>query len=440
MLYSNGRTNMNEINFIINSDDSHVVSKAINVELFNKDEYHYNFFNKKRRFYRLPNFFSNEAIDLCYISLMIYYADKKFLRKDSFDAWTRNIKIYIPVLEIDKWNTHKELLINLLSYLSGDIWNIQFRKRDYTELELKFKKNIPLRYKTDKFEFEAISMLSGGLDSFIGAIDLLNRNIDTAFLGHYGGGKGVKPYQDTINNLLIEKYKVNLNNFFNFYAAPLNCHEDSSRTRSFMFFTHAIILASSFKRKTKIYIPENGLISLNIPLTNTRLGTSSTRTTHPYYLDLFQELINKLDLNSELTNLYQFKTKGEMISECKNNKFLEDNYNKTMSCSHPDLPRYKGKSKSMHCGTCLPCIIRRSSIYSAYGTDKTQYFDPSFEEKKAKADLKSYKIGIKKFNEHMNSPFTIQIAGEIKSNMEKYSILYKRGMKELKNFLNTINE
>mgnify|MGYP006218458791 CR=1 FL=1 len=42
-------------------------------------------------------------------------------------------------------------------------------------------------------------MLSGGLDSFIGAIDLLTHNRNIGFVGHYGGGKGVKPFQDKIN-------------------------------------------------------------------------------------------------------------------------------------------------------------------------------------------------------------------------------------------------
>ena len=38
-------------------------------------------------------------------------------------------------------------------------------------------------------------MLSGGLDSFIGAIDLLTHSRNIGFIGHYGGGKGVKHFK-----------------------------------------------------------------------------------------------------------------------------------------------------------------------------------------------------------------------------------------------------
>ena len=64
-----------------------------------------------------------------------------------------------------------------------------------------------------------------------------------------------------------------------------------------MFFAHAIALATCSSNSVKLIVPENGLISLNIPLTHSRLGGSSTRTTHPYYMSLLQELICNLNIN-----------------------------------------------------------------------------------------------------------------------------------------------
>ena len=49
-------------------------------------------------------------------------------------------------------------------------------------------------------------------------------------------------------------------------------------------------------KEIELIIPENGLISLNIPLAYTRTGTSSTRTTHPHYMKMLQELIAELGL------------------------------------------------------------------------------------------------------------------------------------------------
>jgi hypothetical protein len=200
-----------------------------------------------------------------------------------------------------------------------------------------------------------------------------------------------------------------------------------------MFFTHAIILASALNKQTKLYIPENGLISLNIPLTNTRLGTSSTRTTHPYYMGMLQTLLNNLDIKVELKNPYQFKTKGEMIVDCSSPEFLKTNIAKTMSCSHPDQGRYNKEKSPSHCGSCLPCVIRRASIEKAYGFDSSSYRIPNFDSGIiAPIDLKSYKIGILDYkNNKSNTSFKIQESGPILSDQKKFEELYKRGMNEL---------
>ena len=44
-----------------------------------------------------------------------------------------------------------------------------------------------------------------------------------------------------------------------------------------------------------------------------------------------------------------------------------------MSCSHPDVGRMRGESETQHCGTCLPCVIRRAAIKSAGIKDMTTY-------------------------------------------------------------------
>lgn len=81
-------------------------------------------------------------------------------------------------------------------------------------------------------------------------------------------------------------------------------------TFSFLYvFSHAIAYASAMGKEIELIIPENGLISLNIPLAYTRTGTSSTRTTHPHYMKMLQELIAELGLQVKIKNPFQFKTK-----------------------------------------------------------------------------------------------------------------------------------
>lgn len=212
---------MKEIICRIHDDDKFVKDNAdFTVDLFSKNQYRYTFWdNNKRQLYQCGHF-SNSAIDLLYISLMVYYADRRIIRKDEDDAWTRTIKLHIPVLELEKWNENKNLLEKMLSFLSGDVWRFEFRKRELSPKEEKARTGMQRQKK--KHQPKAICMLSGGLDSFIGAIDILNEEKDVWFVGHYGGGKGVIQYQKNVIEKLISQYKLSSEQFFNFYASPLN--------------------------------------------------------------------------------------------------------------------------------------------------------------------------------------------------------------------------
>ncbi len=432
---------MRNIVFKLNTGDTFQIDNSdFEIDFTSKKDFHSTFYKFKRRIYKMPNFFQREALDLYYISLMIYYSDRKVLRNGTYDNWSRQFKLFIPVLELNKWNENKDIFTEMINYLSGDLWEFEFRQRELNSVEEKYLSSIDNHYVDKKLNINSICMLSGGLDSFIGAIDILSNNKDVAFVGHYGGGKGVKPFQDKVKTLLKTKFLVNDEQFFNFNATAIGGIEDSTRTRSFLFFSLAIILASSFDKEIKLYIPENGLISLNIPLTNTRLGSSSTRTTHPYYLELLQKLISNLGIKVKLYNPYQFFTKGEMLKNCLDSDFIKENYINTMSCSHSDQVRYSKGKKPKHCGTCLPCTIRRASIVEAFSIDYTEYEDPSYSKPKAKNELKSFKVGVLDYKENLNNKFTIQIAGDIKNNFEGFQNLYNRGMNEMSNFLDSINE
>lgn len=438
---------MDTINIICKlneNDDFSISTKALIVNLSNKAHCHYTFWDTgihhNKALKSLPRFYSFEGLDLLYISLFVFYADRRIKREMFPDAWTRKIKLYIPVLSIFKWEPQKELLEEMLSFLSGDIWEIEFRGRELNAFEETFKKKIEKNI-SEKLNFNKLCMLSGGLDSYIGAIDLLERSDNITFVSHYGGGSSGKKFIDNVHNALTEKYPLKKFEVFKFHASPLHGVEDTTRTRSFMFFAHAIVLASAVEKEIDLIIPENGLISLNIPLTNSRLGSSSTRTTHPYYMNLLQKLINGLGVQVKLYNPYQFKTKGEMIIECRNQIFLTKNITKTMSCSHPDQGRRKkGGKPSTHCGICLPCVIRRASMKKANIQDASIYWDKNFTSGKTASDnLNTYRIGIKKYINSTNNYLRIQMSGSLHENLKDYKMLYERGMQEVIELLEDLN-
>lgn len=423
-------------NFKIGNEDNFTLdNQDIVVDFTDNSKFSLTFWNNINK---MPRWYSLEAIDLLYISLAVFAADRLILRYDSPDGWGRKLELHIPVLKLDKWKANTDLLENMISFLSGDSWKFYFRERELTKKEKKHKEKHVKSKKRSK-EYEKICMLSGGLDSFIGAIDILESSKDNIlFISHYGGGKGTKEYQDVLVKVLIYKYDLEKRDFHQYYAKVAKGIEDTTRTRSFMFFSHAIAMASSLGKDIELLIPENGLISLNIPITYSRLGTSSTRTTHPYYFKLFQELLNNLEIPVVLKNPYQFYTKGEMMINCKNQKLLQDNLSNTMSCSHPDNGRMLGEKQTRHCGYCWPCVIRQAAIKKANIYDESLYRDSKFNSDGiSKVSFNSYQLGMEQFNSKY-AFMTIQKSGPISENIDLFSQLYVRGMEEVKNYLEDI--
>ena len=109
-----------------------------------------------------------------------------------------------------------------MNYLSGDKWELEFRKRDLLPYEIKLSEKI-LKSTDQKYSYNEICMFSGGLDSFIGVIDLLEENTNNRlYVSHYGGGSGAIKFQNSLRTELIEKYKIKKNCFYKFYAAAIN--------------------------------------------------------------------------------------------------------------------------------------------------------------------------------------------------------------------------
>jgi hypothetical protein len=118
------------------------------------------------------------------------------------------------------------------------------------------------------------------------------------------------------------------------------------------------------KRK-EIIIPENGYMSLNVPLNSNRISSLSTKTTHPIYMAYLQEIWNEVGIDVDLSLPYKYKTKGELLMECKSQSLLIDCLPRSISCG-----KYR-RHGLQHCGTCVPCLIRRAAFFKAGLKDET---------------------------------------------------------------------
>lgn len=326
---------------------------------------------------RKINIFPNEkAFDLMALALLVYIADTRISRTEhGQDSWTREIFLELPVESLPEWSRNIDRINRMLKFLTGDIWYISFSERtvalDFSEDE-----------KTD--EYDAISLFSGGMDSLISTINLQEEG-KSVLLAAHANESLVKNAQTSIVRRLDEQYPNTKHSLIDLWTSiPKNLifeggEENTTRSRSFLFIAFALFVASGTANIKELLIPENGLIAINVPMDSMRVGAHSTRTTHPFYLSCWNELICDLGFDLSMRNPFWNKTKGEMAAECLNKDFLYQLMPLSMSCSSPGKERYRGIAPQ-HCGYCLPCIIRRAAMNRAFGKDNTKYANTSVAE------------------------------------------------------------
>jgi 7-cyano-7-deazaguanine synthase in queuosine biosynthesis len=319
---------------------------------------------------------SETAVDLAILAGLINAADTRISRAaNAQNGWSREIDLVIPVSDPALWAVQGELLSATLKFLTGDFWRVTFRDRPAGfEAIAEPPKTLPLD------SYDAVALFSGGLDSLIGAIDLLTAGKRPMLVSHWWDAETSKAQRALLHKFETRfptnsprSLRVRLG--FDKHEVRTDEIENSQRGRSFLFFSLAAMTAVSLSTP-HVIVPENGLIGLNVPLDPLRLGALSTRTTHPHYMANFNRLLGGLGLPVQLENPYRHMTKGEMVKRCKDRQFLQALVPLSMSCSSPAKARYRGLSPR-HCGTCVPCLIRRASLKAGFAAnDPTLYLVP----------------------------------------------------------------
>lgn len=308
--------------------------------------------------------------DLFVIGLSVLAIDKRISRSLSSDNWTRELDVNIPVLKNNIWNSSINRINAMLCFLTGDKWNVSFRPVE----DSFFHSNKKYRKTYSVPQCDSVCLFSGGLDSFCGAITLLKEGKSPCLIGHNEYPK-LRIKQEKLAKMFREEYPEQNAEFISFTAgsrAPkynddseFSGSENTSRGRSLLFLCVALVMASLLGDKIPVYIPENGFIGLNVPLTNNRKGSCTTRTTHPYFLNMFRELLENVGIKNEIINFFAYETKRNIVNSVKDEEAFKRGYLETISCSHPCIPRYNRngpKEYPINCGYCYPCIIRKSSL------------------------------------------------------------------------------
>jgi hypothetical protein len=114
----------------------------------------------------------------------------------------------------------------------------------------------------------------------------------------------------------------------------------------------------------------------------------------------------------------------------------------TMSCAHPEAGRHTGAAPSLHCGYCVPCLIRRASMHAARVPDAPYRMDvrtaPPSHHQESGRDLRAFLMALERMRDTPRRalPFHALDAGPLREGeFGPYADVYVRGLDELAAFL-----
>jgi hypothetical protein len=312
------------------------------------------------------------ALDLVRTAIAIFLVDRTARRPTD---WQRDLTLEVPVSDANAWNDRAEGLAGLLDYMTGDRWEISFRADPSARR----------RGRINAEQYDRVCLFSGGADSFAGAVRARMEVDRLLLVGHHDSNAVLGVQRGALDALVrLPGHEVS----DRFIQVARKQHqmatgepfgqEPTSRTRSLLFVALGLATAHSTGAQT-LWVPENGWVSINPPLTAERRAALSTRTTHPGLLDELAAMIQSLGIGVTIENPWQGQSKGEVFAWLGANGGVSDEamseaLSVTHSCARSDA-RWVGFPTMTHCGVCFACLVRRAAFVSSGIRDATEYIE-----------------------------------------------------------------
>ncbi|MEX2519632.1 MAG: hypothetical protein WD969_09915 [Paracoccaceae bacterium] len=308
----------------------------------------------------------NRLLDLLDVAGAIFAADGIVTRGGSsrpgFGArWRRELDFDIAVRDPTFWNDGvvRAALAAAVEFLTDDQVDFSFRKsavpaprQDY----LQFDPESP------EPDGEAhVVLFSGGLDSLAGALETLTRERGRVVLVTHRSAPKIISHQD----LLAEELRRRFGDRVSYVPIRATfkdrkAGERTQRSRSFLFAAFGYVIARTVGAD-RLNFFENSVVSHNLPLSPQIIGTMATRTTHPYALRKFEDLLGLIDgRRFFVRNGFEWLTKTEVVGKLREHG-AADLIRHAVSCNSV----YDRRKVETHCGACSQCLDRRFGILAA---------------------------------------------------------------------------
>lgn len=296
----------------------------------------------------LPRQLSERELDWLEVAGYLFAVDMACQRGAGDLAWSRDITAHLPVREPTFWQAHAPAIQEIFGDFTSDRLQLRF--------ELESQPSPAPRQRRQPFpDHDCVALVSGGVDSFVGAAGLVADGRRPLAISHTANGATTRS-QARVEEVIAARFadfeRVGLSAAKQGPGFPEP--EKSQRSRSFLFLAVGAMMACVAGSEA-VFINENGPMAIHVPMTAARIGSLSTHTAAPAVLERVESLAQVvLGCPVTISNTLLSLTKPEVV-QFGLQLGLGDSLVDTVSC-------WSIGRTSRHCGVCAPCMIRRISF------------------------------------------------------------------------------
>ncbi len=302
--------------------------------------------------------------DLVEVAAAIHIADRIAVRQcRAPETWRRQFRVDIPVRCLADWKRPDvmERLCRLLSFLTGDGWDLQFSSRPG---RLRGSESQGHLFKAECKEPIRVSLFSGGLDALAGSVAHIEESPEEHLVCVSGSPNN---RQERHQRAQIARLRETYHRSITHIRVPCwlesgaeIAQEPTRRTRGILFLILGAVAALSAE-VNRLYVYENGIGAINLPYERIPVGVPNSRSVHPSTLILVSEFVQAITGQPfSIENPSVFQTKAEMCQH-QGVQHLASVIAETFSCDGFPVQR----SRAPQCGVCTSCVLRRQALFGA---------------------------------------------------------------------------